>query len=360
MTEGKVAIALSGGEDSSVAALLLKKAGYEVTGIYLRLWDSVYSRQQECQAERVCHILDIPFHVLVLHEEFRRYVVDYFCREYRQGRTPNPCIACNQHIKFGCLFRRALSLGVDYLATGHYARVECSSGSYFLLKAVDASKDQSYFLYTLTQEKLRRILFPVGNYTKTRVKQIAMQEGLSLASRPSQDICFISQKNYRAFLEQYFPGMPGEITDTEGKLLGQHRGIAFYTVGQRHGLGLASGEALYVVRIEPENNRVVLGGGEELYGQEVIAGDLNWVSGEAPSGDNVVTARIRYKGREAAATLRAGQDCTHIWFLQPQRAIASGQAIVFYSGDRVLGGGIIDSSRPAAPHSKGGAYVTAT
>ena len=360
MAEGRVAIALSGGEDSSVAALLLKRAGYEVTGIYLRLWDSVHSWQQEYQAERVCHILDIPFHVVVLHEEFRRYVVDYFCWEYRQGRTPNPCIACNQHIKFGCLFRHALSLGVDYLATGHYARIECSSGNYFLLKAVDASKDQSYFLYTLSQEKLRHILFPLGSYTKTVVNQIARQEGLSLASRPSQDVCFISQKNYRAFLEQYFSGMPGEITDTGGRLLGQHQGVVSYTVGQRHGLGLALGRALYVVRIEPENNRVVLGGKEELYGQEVIARDLRWVGGEAPLGDGNVTARIRYRGREVAATLLSGQDCAHIWFLQPQRAIASGQAIVFYSGDRVLGGGIIDSSRPAAPHSKGGAYVTAT
>ncbi len=274
MNKGTVAVALSGGEDSSVAALLLREAGYKVMGIYMRLWDLAHSQQQEYQAERVCRILGIPFQVAHLHKEFEHYVVNYFCQQYERGRTPNPCVACNQRIKFGFLLDKALSAGADYLATGHYARIEHSGGSYLLLRAKDASKDQSYFLYTLNQEKLRRILFPVGIYTKARVRQIAKQAGIPVAVKPSQDICFISQKNYHAFLNQRFPSMAGDVTDTQGKILGRHRGIAFYTIGQRRGLGLASGRPQYVIKIESESNRVVLGDENELYSQKVIARDL--------------------------------------------------------------------------------------
>ena len=349
MNKGTVAAALSGGEDSSVAALLLKEAGYKVIGIYMQLWDLAYSQQQEYQAEHICQILNIPFLVADLHKEFEHYVVNYFCQEYERGQTPNPCIVCNQHIKFGFLLDKALSSGADYLATGHYARIEHSGDSYLLLKANDASKDQSYFLYTLNQEKLRHILFPVGSYTKARVKQIVKQAGIPVAAKPSQDICFISQKNYHAFVSQYFSSKPGDVTDTQGKRLGHHRGIAFYTIGQRRGLGLASDRPLYVIKIEPESNRVILGDENELYSQKVIARDLRWIGGEAPPGPVAVTAKIRYKSKEAAATLfptchcEQGEAIAEICFSQPQRAIAPGQSIVFYRGDEVLGGGIISN-----------------
>ena len=349
MTERTAAVALSGGEDSSVAALLLKEAGYKVIGIYAQLWDSACSEQQEYQAERVCQILNIPFQVADLHKEFEHYVVNYFCQEYERGRTPNPCVACNQHIKFGFLLNKALSSGADYLATGHYARIKKSGDGYLLLKAKDASKDQSYFLYTLNQQKLSHILFPVGVYTKARVRQIAKQAGIPVAAKSSQDICFISHKNYHALLNQHFSSMPGDVTDTQGKILGCHRGIAFYTIGQRRGLGLASGRPLYVIKIEPESNRVVLGDENELYSQKVIARDLKWIGGEAPPGPVAVTARIRYKSKEAEATLfptchsEQGEAIAEIRFSQPQRAIAPGQSVVFYKGDEVLGGGIISN-----------------
>ncbi len=336
-------MALSGGVDSSVAALLLKEAGCEVTGIYMYLWDSPQSEHQAYQAESVCHILNIPFYSVDLRREFEHYVVDYFCQEYQQGRTPNPCVACNQHIKFGSLLDKALSLGIDYFATGHYARIEHSDDGYHLLKALDTSKDQSYFLYPLSQEKLRNVLLPLGGYTKIEVKQRAKQRGLSVTAKPSQDICFISQKNYRAFLSQRFTSMPGDIIDAQGAILGRHQGIAYYTVGQRHGLGLALGKPLYVTRIEPEYNRIVLGSERELYHQKVIARKLSWIAGDLPFKPITITAKVRYKSRVAEAILFPKGDSADICFSQPQRAITPGQAIVFYRGDEVLGGGIIEN-----------------
>ncbi|MBN2187620.1 MAG: tRNA 2-thiouridine(34) synthase MnmA [Dehalococcoidia bacterium] len=373
MTKAIVAVALSGGVDSSVAALLLKEAGYEVMGVYAHLWDSSSSDQPQEQAEDICRSLNIPFRIIDLQKEFERYVVDYFCQEYNQGRTPNPCIPCNQHIKFGVLLNKALSLGADYLATGHYARIEHSSDGYRLLKAKDVSKDQSYFLYTLTQEQLRRILFPVGGYTKAEIHQMAKQGGLPITTRASQDICFISPKNYRAFLAQRFSPKPGDIIDDRGKQLGHHQGIAFYTIGQRHGLGLASGRPLYVIRIEPEHDRLVIGEGNELYSYKVTAKSPSWVTGNPPTGPINITAKIRYKSKAAEATLsptplphpealahrnsegekqpkNLAQDTLHkgkatydVCFTQPQKAATPGQAIVFYEGNEVLGGGIIEN-----------------
>jgi len=358
MTKGKVAVALSGGVDSSVAALLLKEAAYEVMGIHMRLWDSPHSEYQAHRAENICRILDIPYHQVELQKEFKLCVVGYFCREYQQGRTPNPCVACNQHIKFGLLLDKALSLGADYLATGHYARVEHSRDGYRLLKAVDTSRDQSYFLYTLTQEKLRHVLFPLGEHSRDEVKQMAKQARLPTASKPSQDICFISQKNYATFLSQRFSSAPGDIIDTQGRKLGQHLGIAFYTIGQRHGLGLASGKPLYVVMIEPESNRIVLGHEKELYSQKLTARKLNWISGKAPREPITAKAKIRYKSKEAEAILFFSNGSVDIHFAQPQKAVTPGQAIVFYNAGEVLGGGIIEISQPTTQDDERESFVT--
>jgi len=342
MSKQKVAVALSGGVDSAVAALLLKKASYEVTGLHMRLWDSLLFDYQAQWAENICRIFGIPYQQIDLQEEFQSCVVDYFCQEYQQGRTPNPCVACNQHIKFGLLLDKALSLGADYLATGHYARAEHSPDGYRLLKAADTGRDQSYFLNTLTQEKLRHVLFPLGEHSRDEVEQIAEQAGLPAAARSSQDICFISQKNYGAFLSQRLSLPPGDIVDTRGKKLGQHRGIAFYTIGQRRGIGLASAHPLYVIRIEPENNRIVLGPEKELYSQRLTAHKLSWISGRAPQESITVKVRIRYKSKDAEAIISSGDDSADVHFAQPQKAVTPGQAIVFYNVDEVLGGGIID------------------
>jgi tRNA-specific 2-thiouridylase len=341
MTRGKVAVALSGGVDSSAAALLLKEAAYEVMGIHMRLWDSPQSDYQAHRVENICRILGIPYHQVDLQKEFELCVVDYFCREYRQGRTPNPCVACNQHVKFGLLLDKALSLGADYLATGHYARVEHSGDGHRLLKAANTGGDQSYFLYTLTQEKLGHVLFPLGEYSRDEVKQMAKQAGLPTATKPSQDICFISQKNYGTFLSQRFSTQPGDIVDTRGRKLGQHRGIAFYTIGQRHGLGLASGKPLYVIRIEPESNRIVVGQEKELYSQKLAARKLNWISGKAPREPVTAKAKIRYKSKEAEADLFFRNGYVDVHFARPQKAITPGQAVVFYNAGELLGGGII-------------------
>jgi tRNA-specific 2-thiouridylase len=346
VTKEIVAVALSGGVDSSAAALLLKEAAYEVIGIHMRLWDSPRLDYQAHRAENICRILGIPYHQLDLQKEFESRVVDYFCQEYQQGRTPNPCVACNQRIKFGLLLDKALSLGADYLATGHYAKVEHSRDGHCLLKAADTSRDQSYFLYTLTQEKLGHVLFPLGEHSRDEVKQMAKQAGLPTATKSSQDICFISQKNYGAFLSQRFSTLPGDIVDTEGKKLGQHRGIAFYTIGQRHGLGLASGKPLYVIRIEPESNRIVLGPEKELYSQKLTARKLSWISGKSPREPITARAKIRYKSKEAEAILFPCDDSVDVHFTQPQKAVTPGQAIVFYNLDEILGGGIIESSQP--------------
>jgi len=337
----KVAVAVSGGVDSSAAALLLKEAAYEVLGIHMHLWESPPLDYQAHRAENICRILGIPYHQVDLQKEFESCVVDYFCQEYQQGRTPNPCVACNQHIKFGLLLDKALSLGADYLATGHYAKVEHSRDGHRLLKAADTDRDQSYFLYTLTQEKLGHVLFPLGEHSRDEVKQMAKQAGLPTTTKSSQDICFISQKNYGAFLSQRFSTLPGDIIDTQRRKLGQHRGIAFYTVGQRHGLGLASGKPLYVIRIAPESNRIVLGPEKELYSQKLTARKLSWISGKAPREPITARAKIRYKSKEAEATLFFRDGSVDVHFAQPQKAVTPGQAIVFYNADEVLGGGII-------------------
>jgi len=340
MGKGRVAVAMSGGVDSSLTAALLKQAGYEVSGVYMQLFSD--QNHNISDLEHTCQLLDIPLHKLNLETEFRSLVIDYFCQEYSLGRTPNPCTACNQHIKFGLLLNRVLQMGVDYLATGHYARIESSPNGERLLKAVDLTKDQSYFLYTLGQRELQHLLLPLGNLHKEEVRRLAAKLGLPTSSRhDSQDVCFIPDNDYGSFIAQHIPLQSGDIVDTKGKVLGRHRGLAQYTVGQRQGLGLASNKRLYVLKLNASNNTLVVGTKDQLLSNRLTANKLSWVSEEAPREPVNITAKVRYKSAEVAAKLHLNDEVAEVSFHQPQRAIAPGQAIVFYQGDAVLGGGII-------------------
>ena len=342
MPQKRVAVAMSGGVDSSVSAALLKEAGYEVSGAHMQLWAN--PNHNTSDLEHTCQLLNIPLHKLNFETEFRSFVIDYFCHEYSLGRTPNPCIICNQHIKFGLLLERVLEMGADYLATGHYARIEHSPNGYSLLKAVDPTKDQSYFLYTLGQRELQHLLLPLGNLHKVETRRLATERGLPASSRhDSQDVCFIPDNDYRSFIAKHIPIKSGDIIDTEGKVLGKHNGLAQYTIGQRQGLGLASNERLYVLSFDVANNRLVAGTRDQLLSNRLLATTLSWVSGKAPQEPINITAKIRYKSPEAPIKLYINDGRAKVQFLKPQRAIAPGQAIVFYQGDAVLGGGIIEN-----------------
>jgi len=332
-----VAVAISGGVDSSVAAALLQ-GKYDVFGVTMQLGSD---RTVE-DAGAVCQKLDIPLHVIDLEQQFKAEVIDGFCAEYRRGRTPNPCIACNRRIKFGLLLEEAKNLGATYLATGHYARIEKTGGRYHLLKATDRLKDQSYFLYCLGQEELSCSLFPLSGYTKDEVRRLASDRGLPASSaRESQEICFIPGNDYRRFLQTSIPPRPGDIVDSGGATLGRHDGICGYTIGQRHGLGIASGERRYVVRIDADENTVVVGPEQALWSDRLLAADVRFVSGEAPQGEMAISARIRYRAAEAPAVLSRRGELWEVRFDRPQRAIAPGQSVAFYLGEEVLGGGII-------------------
>lgn len=355
----KVVVAMSGGVDSSVAAALLKKEGYQVIGVSMQIWPSKgkEGRFGGCcsvdaleDAKRVAHKLDIPHYVVDFRDIFDQKVIADFCREYSEGRTPNPCIRCNQYIKFGVLLDRAKELGADFIATGHYARLEKdeSSGRYLLKKGIDKHKDQSYVLYSLTQEQLSHILFPVGNLTKQRVREIA--KGLDLhvaAKRESQEICFIPDDDYPGFIKEYIPqmAMPGKILNEQGIVLGEHSGISFYTIGQRKGLGISAEEPLYVIAIEPERNVIVVGSKERVYGDELVASRLNWIAMAELKEPTRLKARIRYLHSEAEAEVAPiDEDRVRVKFNEPQMAITPGQAVVFYDGDTVIGGGTIERS----------------
>jgi tRNA-specific 2-thiouridylase len=339
----RVAVAMSGGVDSSVAAALLKQNGYEVSGVHMRLEADIMSSNL-ATLERTCQLLDDPLYKINLEKEFGRLVIDYFCREYGRGRTPNPCIACNQYMKFDILMKKALKTGADYFATGHYARIEATAEGYRLKKAVDITKDQSYFLYTLGQEQLKNLLLPLGELTKERVKDIAEEMELPVSKhRDSQDVCFIPDNDYRAFIADKVPLQAGEIVDINGIVLGKHEGLALYTVGQRQGLGLTSEELLYVLKIDAESNQIVVGSREQALHNVLVARQLSWVAGEYPKEPMEVTAKIRYQASEAAAELYPGDGGVEVRFLEPQSAVAPGQSVVFYQGDEVLGGGVIDA-----------------
>lgn len=352
----KVVIAMSGGVDSSVAAARLKQAGYRVIGVTMQVWPAGNRFGGCCgidaveDAKRVAYQLSIPHYVMNFRDVFARKVIDDFCLEYRRGRTPNPCIRCNQHIKFDALLEKARGLGADFVATGHYAKIELeeSTGRYLLKKGVDRNKDQSYFLYTMTQGQLKATLFPVGDLTKAEVRQIAGELGLPVASKPeSQEICFIPDNDYTEFIREYIPqaALPGPILDERGNSLGSHRGIMFYTIGQRKRLGLSAPEPQYVIAIQPEKNAIVVGPRERALGSELTAAEMNWIAGPESVTTRKIKARIRYRHREAeAAVTRLNGDTVYVKFTEPQMAITPGQAVVFYHGDAVVGGGTIETA----------------
>lgn len=363
----RVVVAMSGGVDSSVAAALLKQAGYQVIGVTMEIWprDLGGEAVRGCcglaaveSARKVAHKLGIPHYVVNLREVFARYVIADFCEEYARGRTPNPCVRCNRYVKFDALLARARALEAGYLATGHYARIarDEGSGRWLLKRGVDGRKDQSYFLYTLTQEQLQHILFPLGKLTKERVREIARELELPVADRAeSQEVCFVPDNDYHRFLRSYMPGglREGPIVDQEGRVLGTHRGIAFYTVGQRRGLGVAAGKPLYVLAIDERRNAVVVGPESALYRPALVAGDLNWIAVETLDGPRRVQARIRYRHREAPATVTPYPgDRVLVRFATPQRAITPGQAVVFYDGEVVVGGGTILHARDTVEKGK--------
>ena len=343
MSKERVVVAMSGGVDSSLAAALLKKDGYDVIGatMQLRPADELAGEQME-SARRVAHKLGIPHHAVNFGDVFGRHVINYFCQEYSLGRTPNPCIRCNQYIKFDALLKRAKELGAHFLATGHYARIEHSGDGYRLLKGVDRIKDQSYFLYTLGQNVLQSLILPIGNLHKEKVRRMVAELDLPTTRNESQDICFIPDNDYRSFIARHVPLKPGEIIDTEGNLLGKHHGLAQYTVGQRQGLGLSSNTRLYVLKLDAANNRLIVGTEDQLFTSTLFATDLSWVSGEAPTDTTSMTAKVRYKSPEVPLTLYLNDGVARVDFHQPQRAISPGQSVVFYQGDAVLGGGVIE------------------
>lgn len=374
----RVVVAMSGGVDSSVAAALLKREGFDVIGITMQLWPSdlpygEFSESGCCSltavedARRVAYKLGIPYYVVNFQEPFQEAVIDVFVDEYLRGETPNPCLICNQKVKFGMLLQKAMELGADYVATGHYARIgyDPERGRYVVRKSKDTLKDQTYTFYGQTQEQLARTLTPCGEYTKEEIRALAREWNLGVASKPdSQEICFIPDNDYRRFLRDYRPEAynPGPILDKQGNVIGTHDGIAFYTVGQRKGLRISSGQRLYVIAIDRENNALIVGPEEDVFGVALAVRDVNWVSVPGVDGPRRVQAKIRYNADEADAEIRPGTDGEMITLLlEPQRAISPGQAVVWYDGDYLLGGGIIDrqltgkepdaESSPAAGHT---------
>ncbi len=357
MEKKKVVVGMSGGVDSSVAAYLLKEQGYEVIGVTMQIWQDedtcTIEHNGGCcgvsaveDARRVANQLGIPYYVMNFKKEFQENVIDYFVDAYKHGKTPNPCIACNRYVKWESLLERSLQIGADYIATGHYARIEqLANGRYAIRNSVTARKDQTYALYNLTQEQLSRTLMPVGAYEKTEIRAIAERIGLQVAHKPdSMEICFVPDQDYAGYIEREtgYISRPGNFVDVEGNVVGRHKGIIHYTVGQRKGLGIALGYPVFVVAIRPDTNEVVLGRNEDVFAPKLYANHLNFMSESDITEPVRALAKIRYSHEGAMCTVRKiEEDVIECTFDEPQRAITPGQAVVLYDGEYVLGGGTI-------------------
>lgn len=351
----KALIAMSGGVDSSVAAYLAKSRGLDCIGVTMKLFHNediclpaartCCSLEDSQDARSVAVRLGIPYYVFNFTEDFSSEVIDRFVSAYENGATPNPCIDCNRRLKFGRLFRRAEEIGCDTIVTGHYARIEQKDGRFILKKAVDRSKDQSYVLYGMTQEQLSHTYFPCGELNKSKIRDIARSQGFLNSEKPdSQDLCFVPDGDYAGFIRNYtgktYP--EGDFVTSDGKVIGRHKGIINYTVGQRRGLGISSAEPLYVCRIDIQKNTVVLGGRDETLSTDLYAEDFNWIAFNSPPKILRAQVKIRYRQKEQWATVTpVGDTAVHIHFDVPQRAVTKGQAAVLYDGDTVLGGGVI-------------------
>lgn len=359
IVKDRVVVAMSGGVDSSVAAAMLAEAGYDAVGISMRLYatpqenysKSCCSPDDLFDARTVASSLGIPFYVANYQDAFRERVVDYFIEEYRRGRTPNPCVACNNHLKFDILLKRSLALGSKYLATGHYARIDRSGDRVVLKKGLDDNKDQSYFLFGIPREALPRILFPLGGLEKDEVRSEAHRLQLETADKPeSHEICFVAGGDYKDFVAARLAQeekTPGKLVHTSGEVLGEHDGIHNFTIGQRKGLGLSYHEPLYVQAIRPKDGTVVVGSGGGVFSRGLVAEECNWLSFERPSGPMECEVKIRYRSQAVPALVTVGADAktAFVEFEDPQRAVTPGQAAVFYRGDEVLGGGWIEEAR---------------
>lgn len=351
----RVVVGMSGGVDSSVAALLLKQQGYDVVGIFMKNWDDT-DENGVCTATedyedvmKVCEQIGIPYYAVNFEKQYWDKVFTYFLDEYRAGRTPNPDVMCNKEIKFKAFLEHAVNLGADYLATGHYAQVEFRDGEYKMLRGVDENKDQTYFLNQLTQKQLEKVMFPLGHLPKAKVREIAAEAGLATAAKKdSTGICFIGERNFKEFLSNYLPAQPGNMETLDGEVKGKHDGLMYYTIGQRHGLGIGgSGDPWFVAGKDLKRNVLYVCQGfhhEKLYSTSLKAVNVSWVTDKPVEGEFACTAKFRYRQKDVGVTVKViGQESVEVVFDEPTRAITPGQAVVFYKGDECLGGGTIDT-----------------
>lgn len=355
-----IVVGMSGGVDSTVAAHLLKKQGCDVVGVFMKNWDEqgddgVCTAQEDYDDVRsVCNKMDIPYYTVNFTKEYQERVFSYFLEEYRLGRTPNPDILCNCEIKFKAFLDFALKTGSERLATGHYARLDNSASETKLLRAFDTNKDQTYFLAGLTQQQLKRAIFPIGELQKGEVRAIAKANNYSNAEKKdSTGICFIGERNFKQFLMQYLPACPGEMVNEKGKVVGKHDGLMYYTIGQRRGLGIggtkdSDGESWFVIGKDLKRNLLIVQQGEheELFSHSLMAKKINWISGQSPSGSFACTAKFRYRQKDQLVQVTVEEEGINVVFDQPQRAVTPGQWVVFYDGEQCLGGGAIDIVRP--------------